>query len=145
MIEFVAVEDVKSGRGSGGKGSGAKYAKYTDAMVPLVPHLKEQIAKAKDGVIRVKNKDIAKELGGSFVKLNATSLYWGLKSSLFEQGIVVGTGTHRDGDKILTMREKVEGDVLPASLSKNKKEQVSVADNANVDLPEDEDELEPEE
>lgn len=143
MIEFFSAEDMKSGRGGKG-GSGVHYSKYTDAIAPMVPHLKEQIAASKDGIIRVKNKDIAKELGGTFAKLNVTSIYWGLKASLFEQGIVVNTGTHRDGDKILTMRTREKDDVLPKSLTKNKKESGPVAAEADeADLPED-DELDPE-
>ena len=116
-IEFIAVENMRSGRGKR-SGSGIKYGKYIGAITPLVPQLKEAIAKAKDGIIRIKNKDIAKEMGNAFIKLNETSIYWGLKGVLFEKGIVVETGTHLDGCKILVMRTRDKDDVLPASLAK---------------------------
>jgi hypothetical protein len=116
VIEFVSADEVRTGRG--GKGNGVKYKAYSEALAPLVSSLKEQIEKNKEGIIRIKNKDLAKEMGGTFAKKNATSIYWGTKYSLFREGIVVSTGTHRDGDKILTMRMKVEGDVLPNSLEK---------------------------
>ena len=116
VIEFVSADEVRTGRG--GKGNGVKYKAYSEALAPLVSSLKEQIEKNKEGIIRIKNKDLAKEMGGTFAKKNATSIYWGTKYSLFREGIVVSTGTHRDGDKILTMRMKVEGDVLPNSLAR---------------------------
>jgi len=56
------------------------------------------------------------EMGGEFAKKNPTSLYWGLKYVLFNEGIVVDTGTHKSGDKLLIMRLGTENDVLPLAL-----------------------------
>jgi hypothetical protein len=126
-IDFVPAEDVRSGRG--GKGAnGVRYGKYADAIKPIVPHLKEQIS--KHNVIRVKTDDIAKEMGEEFLKRNKTSIYWGLKSALFREDIVVGNATHRDGSKLLVMRERKEGDVLPNSLEKSKNKKEMSADKA---------------
>jgi hypothetical protein len=114
-INLIDAEDVRSGRH--GVAKGIRYGKYAEAINSHVPQLKEQIA--KHNVIRVRISDIANEMGGEFTKKNATSIYWGLKYVLFDQGIVVGNATHKTGDKLLVMRKRVDGDVLPASLAKN--------------------------
>lgn len=115
-IPLVEADEVKIGRG--GKTKGEKYSKYAMAITKHVPWIKEEIAKSKDGVIRVKNADIRKEMGGEFIKKNETSVYWGLKFVLFNEGIVVETGTHTKGDKLLLMRLANDEDRLPTSLSK---------------------------
>jgi len=115
-IELVEATEVRSGRG--GKTKGEKYGKYAVAIQKHIPWIKDQIAANKDGIIRVKATDMGKEMGGEFVKKNATSIYWGLKYVLFQEGIVVDTGTHKTGDKLLIMRLGKEDDRLPPSLSK---------------------------
>ena len=115
-ITLVEAEEVKTGRG--GKTKGEKYGKYAIAVQKHVNWIKDQISTAKDGVIRVKATDFGKEMGGEFAKKNATSLYWGLKYVLFNEGIVVDTGTHKTGDKLLIMRLGTPEDTLPPSLSK---------------------------
>ncbi len=116
-IPLVEVEDVRIGRG-GGKSKGEKYGKYAIAIEKHIPWIKEEIEKSKDDVIRIKNTDIRKEMGGEFVKKNDTSIYWGLKFVLFNEGIVVETGTHDNGDKLLLMRLANDEDRLPMSLAK---------------------------
>lgn len=116
-IPLVEAEEVRTGRG-GGKTKGEKYGKYAVAVTKSVPWIKEQIAASKDGTIRIKATDLAKEMGGDFAKKNPTSIYWGLKYVLFNEGIVVDTGTHKSGDKLLLMRLGTEEDKLPPSLSK---------------------------
>jgi len=115
-IELVEATEVRSGRG--GKTKGEKYGKYAIAIQKHIPWIKEQIEANKDGIIRVKATDMGKEMGGEFIKKNATSIYWGLKYVLFQEGIVVDTGTHKTGDKLLIMRLGKEDDRLPPSLSK---------------------------
>lgn len=114
-IPLVEAEEVRTGRG--GKTKGEKYGKYAVAIEKHVPWIKEQIAES-DGVIRLKALDMAKEMGGEFAKKTPTSIYWGLKYTLFQHGIVVDTGTHKSGDKLLIMRFGTEEDKLPPSLSK---------------------------
>jgi len=116
-IPLVEAEEVRTGRG-GGKTKGEKYGKYAVAIQKHVSWIKDQIATSKDGTIRVKAADLGKEMGGDFAKKNPTSLYWGLKYVLFNEGIVVDTGTHKSGDKLLVMRLGTEEDKLPPSLSK---------------------------
>lgn len=116
-IQLVEPDDVRIGRGHG-KTKGEKYSKYAVAIAKSIPWIKEEIGKSKDDLIRVKNVDIRKEMGGEFVKKNDTSIYWGLKFVLFNEGIVVETGTHANGDKLLLMRLANDEDRLPASLSK---------------------------
>lgn len=115
-IPLVEADDVRTGRG--GKTKGEKYGKYAVAISKSVPWIKEEIEKSKDSVIRIKNSDIRKEMGGEFIKKNDTSIYWGLKYVLFQEGIVVETGTHANGNKLLLMRLANDNDRLPLSLSK---------------------------
>lgn len=115
-IPLVGVDEVRTGRG--GKTKGEKYSKYVVAIKKHISWIKEEIGKSKDGTIRVKNVDLRKEMGGEFVKKNDTSIYWGLKFVLFNEGIVVETGTHANGDKLLVMRTANDEDRLPTSLAK---------------------------
>lgn len=115
-IPLVEAEEVKTGRG--GKTKGDKYSKYAVAIKKNIPWIKESIATSNDGTIRMKTIDLAKEMGGDFPKKNPTSIYWGLKFVFFTEGIMVDTGTHKSGDKLLLMRLATEEDRLPPSLSK---------------------------
>ncbi len=115
-IELVEATEVRTGRG--GKTKGEKYGKYAIAIQKHIPWIRDQIASNPDGIIRVKATDMGKEMGGEFAKKNGTSIYWGLKYVLFQEGIVVDTGTHKSGDKLLVMRLGREDDRLPASLAK---------------------------
>ena len=115
-IQLVEADQVRSGRG--GKTKGEKYSKYAIAIQSQLAWIEEQIANSPDGVIRIKNEDIRKEMGGEFVKKADGSVYWALKYVLFQEGIVVDTGTHSNGSKLLLMREANDDDVLPASLAK---------------------------
>jgi hypothetical protein len=114
-IEIIEASNVRSGRG---KTKGAKYGKYALAIQKTIPWIKEQIANSPEGIIRVKNEDIRKEMGGEFIKKNDTSVYWGIKYVLFQEGIVVETGTHVDGNKILIMKIAGDDDFLPPSLAR---------------------------
>ena len=116
-IPLVDVGDVKTGRGGGKRGTGQKYAKYGAAAEPLVGFFKDSIAASADGTIRVKIADLQSQMG--MTGKHETSIYWGLKFTLFQKGIVVTTGQTKGGDPVLIMREKKEGDVLPASLAKH--------------------------
>lgn len=115
-IELVEANSVRSGRG--GKTKGEKYGKYATAIQPQLAWIEEQIADSPDGIIRIKTKDMGKEMGGEFIKKNEGSIYWGLKYILFQEGIVVDTGTHSDGSKLLIMRNANDDDRLPQSLAK---------------------------
>lgn len=115
-VDLVDVEEVKSRKG--GRERGAKYAKYTQAIKRHVPWIKEEIEKTADGTIRIKTVGLRKELGGEFLKKKETAIYWGLKYALFKEGIIVDTGSHKDGNKILIIRFATEDDILPPSLIK---------------------------
>lgn len=116
-LQAIEPEEVRVGR-KGGKTKGEKYGKYAQAVAKLVPTIEEAIGKSPDGTVRFKTMDVAKEMGADFAKKNATSIYWGLKFVLFHNGIVVDTGTHKSGDKLLAMRIATKDDKLPPSLSK---------------------------
>lgn len=116
-LQAIEAEEVRVGR-RGGKTKGEKYGKYAQAVAKLVPAIEEAIVGSPDGTVRYKTVDVAKEMGADFAKKNPTSIYWGLKFVLFHNGIVVDTGTHKLGEKLLVMRKATAEDKLPASLAK---------------------------
>lgn len=119
-------------RRHGGKKSGARYANYSKAIAPHLDWLNEQIDASKDGAIRIKLADFAAATGFKMQKvvdgkvvegspgLNPTSLGWGFKYALFHAGITYNMGKVEDGQPVMIMRKKVEGDVLPTSLQDKK-------------------------
>lgn len=115
-IQLVDVDEIKSGRGVGRKGVRGSYMGYAKAVAPIVPWIKEQIAGSKDKTIRVKTLDITSQMG--LGKKHETSVYWGLKFVLFQEGIVVTTSKTKKDEAVLVMREATDIDVLPESLRK---------------------------
>lgn len=115
-------------RKHGGKKSGARYGNYSKAIKAHLEWLFEQIDASKDGAIRIKLADFAgatgfkmqKVVDGKVVEgstgLNPTSLGWGFKYSLYHAGITYNMGKVEDGQPVMIMRRKVDGDVLPTSL-----------------------------
>jgi len=92
------------------------HERYADAIAPYVTWFKEQITN-RNGTVIVKIEDVQREMGSSFVKKSATTIYWTLKAVLFGNGIVVDSGTSILGDKMLVMRARGSEDRLPKSLS----------------------------
>lgn len=120
-IELVPIDDVKTGRGGKGrKSDGKRYGKYAAATEKLTTFLQENINNSKDGTIRIKIKDIVKEIGPDFVGKSPTSVMWGLKFTLWDNGIVVTQGKHVDGNDLLVFRGRTDKDRLPPSLEKLK-------------------------
>lgn len=115
-VPLVSVDEVQTGRG--GKTKGEKYGKYAQAIAKDVAWLKDQVDTSPDKKIRLKVRDIAKEMGPEFDKKSDTAIYWGLKFVLFHEGMVVDTGTAKDKSKLLVMRMATAEDKLPPSLSK---------------------------
>lgn len=116
-IPLVESEDVRTGRGGVGKrGSGEKYTKYKSGLGPQVPWIKDQIGKNPDHAIRIKNRDILGLVSG--VGKHSTSIYWGVKYTLYQYGLWVTSGKHKDGDDVLVIRYATQDDVLPDSLAK---------------------------
>lgn len=87
-----------------------KIAKYVDAVKPHIESFKTGIEEARDGVIRIRVEDLAKAIG--MTEKHLTSIYWDLKYTLFQEGIVVTTGRTRADEPILAMRKKMKGDTL---------------------------------
>jgi hypothetical protein len=114
-IELVDAEEVTGRRG---RTKGEKYGKYVEAIHKHIEWIKEKIKDSKDGTIRMKVNDIAKEMGPDFVGKDERSTYNGLKYVLFNEGIFVELGTHKDGDKLLIMRFAINSDRLPQHLAK---------------------------
>jgi hypothetical protein len=130
-LQLYEAEDVVSRR-HGGKKAGARYGNYSKAIQQHLDWLFEQIDKSPDKTIRIKLADFAAATGFKMQKvtegkvvenspgLNPTSLGWGFKYSLFHSGITYNMGKVEDGQPVMIMRRKVEGDVLPASLQDKK-------------------------
>jgi hypothetical protein len=112
-IELISADDVRGRGNSKGKG---KYSKYREGLGPHVDWFKEEIAKSADGKVRIKNSDILKMVGSGVGK-NPTSVYWGVRYTLFHDGLAVSQGTHRNGDSLLVIRTANDDDMLPTSLS----------------------------
>ncbi len=113
-IPLVDPDDIRIGRGRcNGKN---KYQKYGIAIWPYITFLKQQIESSKDGHIRIKTAEIACTM--NMCGKHPTTIYWGLKYNLFQEGIVVGEGQTREGESILLMRFKKDEDILPDSLKK---------------------------
>ena len=122
-IPLVNVEDIRTGKGHGArKGSGTgKYSKYRIGLEPQVPWLREEIGKSKDGSIRVKVNDILKTITqnvGGTVGRHSTSVYWGTKYILYQEGLWVTQAKTKKGDDALVIRKATEDDKLPPSLLK---------------------------
>lgn len=129
-IPLVEASEVVTGRGGGKKKSGEKYSKYKNAIAPHVQFLKDEVARSKDGNIRVLATDLAKTL--NMIGKHETSIYWGLKYVLFADGLVVTTGQTKSNEPVLIIRERKEGDVLPTSLTKtNATTEVTEADEVD--------------
>jgi hypothetical protein len=132
-LQLYEAEDVTSRR-RGGKKTGTRYANYSRAIQQHLAWLNDQIDAAKDHTIRVKLDDFAKACGFKMQKvkdgkvvegspgLNPTSLGWGFKYALFHAGITYNMGKVEDGQPVMIMRKKVEGDELPTSLQDKKAE-----------------------
>jgi len=136
-IELIEVDEMRTGRGGGkGKVKGQKYAKYRLAVQKIVPFLKENIEKKE--TIRVKVDDLKKEMGKDFTSKHATSIYWGLKYSLFQEGIWVTTGKHTDGSDVLVMRDALPEDKLPDSLTKGVNKEGDEGPLPDIDTDKDE-------
>lgn len=81
-----------------------KYSRYSDALSGHIEWITENIENSKDGHIRVRVNDFIKGLGSNFAVNHYTSIFTGLRYSLFKDGIIIDVGKHIDGDDIFTMR-----------------------------------------
>jgi hypothetical protein len=112
-IELVEADDVRGRGGAKGKG---KYSKYKEGLGPHIGWFKEEIGKSTDGKIRLRHSDILKMVGNGVGK-NPTSVYWGVRYTLFQDGLAVSQGTHKDGSDLIVIRMANDDDILPTSLS----------------------------
>ena len=127
-LQLFEAGDVISRKGHGGKKTGARYPAYTKGVAKHLDWLKEQIAASKDVADRIKLSDFAKECGMTMKKvvdgavvegsagLAPVSVGWGFKYALYHAGIVYNAGKVEDGQPVMIMRLKTEGDELPKSL-----------------------------
>ena len=131
-LQLYEADEIISRKGGKGKKSGARYGNYSKAVKAHLDWLFEQIDNSKDGAIRIKLADFAGATGFKMQKvvegkvvdgtpgLNPTSLGWGFKYSLFHAGITYNMGKVEDGQPVMIMRRKMDGDILPASLQDKK-------------------------
>ncbi len=95
-ISLIPAEEVISGRG--------KEEKYEIAIEKHIEWIIENIKSSKNGMIIVKIRDIAKEMGPEFANKTPIVMYKHLKDILLDKNIIAELGTHLDGDKLLIMR-----------------------------------------
>jgi hypothetical protein len=119
-LELLDLDDTRpSGYGNG------KYCEYSEALKSrgLLDYIKELLD--KQNFIIVRNIDIANKLGKHFVEKQPSSIYWGLKYTLFNEGIVCEERAHISDigkmRKLLYMRKRKVGDQLPHSLERGRK------------------------
>lgn len=95
-----------------------KYAIYAQAIAPHIQWFKDMIQETSDKKVRVAVADVAKEMGPEFEKKSDKELYWGLKTVLFYDGIVVTIGKSKmDGSTVLIMRCATPEDSYPKTIS----------------------------
>jgi len=126
VLNLVDEKDVKRrdiGKGSRkgnetGSGRTGVFANYTVALKSVIPFLIREIDDI--GEIRVKAKDIIKEMGREFERKNPSSLIYGIRYVLFQEGIFLEKEmAHKDGSTIYVLRDVKTGDKLPDYLSCN--------------------------
>lgn len=77
---------------------------YKSAIEKYLSWIIESIKSSKDGIIRMKIKDIAKEMGVDFENKTPIEIYSNLRDTLSYKDIIVDLGIHNDGDELLLMR-----------------------------------------
>ncbi len=119
-------EVVKVGRG---KIKGDVYKMYYAAIHPFIADILENIEKSKDGMIMFRISEVSKKMGKEFIDKKPSTIYSGLKYSLFNHNIVVEMGTLKEIDpitkknvKVLKMRMKNPDDI-PPTMKKRKEEE----------------------
>lgn len=119
-LELLNLDDTRpAGYGIG------KYCEYSEALKSrgLLDYIKELLD--KQNFIIVRNIDIANKLGKRFADKQPSSIYWGLKYTLFNEGIVCEERAHVSDigkmRKLLYMRKRKIGDQLPPSLERGRK------------------------
>lgn len=107
-----------------GYGNG-RYSEYSWALKSggLLDEIKELLD--KQNFIIVRNIDIANKLGKRFAEKQPSTIYWGLKYTLFNEGIVCEERAHISDTgkmgKLLYIRKKKSHDHLPHSLERGRK------------------------
>lgn len=119
-LELLDLDDTRpAGYGNG------KYCEYSEALKSrgLLDYIKELLD--KQNFIIVRNIDVAAKLGKRFAEKQPSSIYWGLKYTLFNEGIVCEERAHISDigkmRKLLYMRKRKIGDQLPPSLDHGRK------------------------
>lgn len=102
---MVDAKDVRDGKGRGGGKKGKerkKHAEYEIALKNIIPHLKDELVQRE--TIRVRTKDIIREMGKEFEMKDPTTLLKNIKYEMFKKGIFLSTGRHKDGSDIYILR-----------------------------------------
>ncbi len=83
--------------------SGKKYAKYIEAIRPLLHWINYQISISEDHTVRMSFSDLTKEMSdtNNFVDKNINTIYSGLKHALSLENIRVGTATSIQNEKVI--------------------------------------------
>ncbi len=95
-----------------------EYIKYAVAIYPIVQDIKKIIEDSKDKVVIVFAKDLTKEIGCDFDGKSFSNTYTNFKYIMYIYGIVVNSGFHLSGNRVLIMRHVTIKDRLIPSWKK---------------------------
>lgn len=98
-----------------------EYIKYAMAIYPIVQEIKNLIDDSKDKVVIVFAKDLIKEIGHDFEDKSFANIYTNFKYIMYIYGIVVNSGFHLSGNRVLIMRHVTVKDKLTQSWKKRSK------------------------
>lgn len=106
------------------------YVRFEEAIerIKMVEWVKENIDKKNGGIIVVKISDVLNEMGPEFTKYHYATVYQALKCILFDNGILMKVGTHKDGGKVFILREKKPEDKLAPSYYVRAKKECNIID-----------------
>lgn len=78
--------------------------KYRQAVSELIPWMKQRIGESDDVKIRVRIEDIKNEMGHEFLDKTDSAIFKDLRYILFDEGLFVTKGRHKDGSALLIFR-----------------------------------------
>ena len=88
---------------------------YLGAMSKNVEWIKEKIAESADNIVRIRAKDLAKDMGPEFESEDLIDLYYHIRFVSFGLGILVSRATAYGGDVVYIFKMKSEYDIKPES------------------------------
>ncbi len=99
-----------------------KIKKYSETIAPIIVFIQENLNKSLEKKILIRINDIKREMGLPFEDMPDMGIYWALKYTIFNQGIIVEFGRNIEYRPLLIFRPKSEFDKLPPKISEIQEE-----------------------